>query len=293
MKRSWIEPTPLAAVYLTAALLWSTVAHASPQVERLEVSLWPDYDRPAVLVILRARLSPDTTLPTTLSLPMPSRAGRPHAVAKRAANGNLLTAQHAVVVEGDWTRVEITSDEPEIRLEYYIDFEETDPERRFIFAWPGGLDLNQVGFEVMQPRNASEVFISPEEGFQRSVTDGLTYQRREFGSQKSADTFFVGITYSRSGPALTASAPKPAQPGPSPQISQLLQLSQSSGLSAPSEPAQQTAASTAASETSNSSGNSGLLVALVVILFAALVGSWAYFLGRRSAGSSDRTGSPD
>ena len=142
---SIMVPIRCLAGAIAAALMWSSAAPAAIPLDRLEISLWPDYDRAAVLVIMRGQLSPTIPLPTTVSLPMPARAGSPHAVAKRTAEGNLLTAEYAVVGDADWASIEITSDLPEIRLEYYIDFDSSAPERRYVFSWPGGLGLDQVG----------------------------------------------------------------------------------------------------------------------------------------------------
>ena len=42
----------------------------------VEVSLWPEYDRPTVLVIYRITLSADTTLPVNLSVQIPGLGWR-------------------------------------------------------------------------------------------------------------------------------------------------------------------------------------------------------------------------
>ena len=42
----------------------SALAEEGPEIERLEVVLWPEYDRPAVLVFLRVQLAGGASLPT-------------------------------------------------------------------------------------------------------------------------------------------------------------------------------------------------------------------------------------
>ena len=46
----------------------------------LEVALWPEYDRPEVLVIYKAKLPADISLPVDVSLKIPAIAGEPFAV---------------------------------------------------------------------------------------------------------------------------------------------------------------------------------------------------------------------
>src|SRR3990172_8860380 len=61
----------LPAVLPTAA---PARAQAAPSIELLEIVLWPEYDRPAVLVIYRVTLSPDTAFPTQLTPPIPRKS---------------------------------------------------------------------------------------------------------------------------------------------------------------------------------------------------------------------------
>ena len=56
-------------------------AQRNQAIEWLEVVLWPEYDRHAILVVYRAKLVEDTILPAQVRLPMPAIAGEPFAVA--------------------------------------------------------------------------------------------------------------------------------------------------------------------------------------------------------------------
>ena len=44
------------------------------QLDTLTVELWPDYDRPAMLVILTGTLPESATLPATVTIPLPAGA---------------------------------------------------------------------------------------------------------------------------------------------------------------------------------------------------------------------------
>ena len=65
-----------------------------PTLTSAQVSLWPEYDKPSMLVIYRLTLPPQVSLPANLTVSIPSRVGKPNAVASRQANGTLLNAQY-------------------------------------------------------------------------------------------------------------------------------------------------------------------------------------------------------
>lgn len=43
-------------------------------IDSLTIEFWPDYDRASVLVLLTGALPADTTLPATVTLPIPETA---------------------------------------------------------------------------------------------------------------------------------------------------------------------------------------------------------------------------
>ena len=250
---------------LISIVLVSSVATAQTEsrLARLEVALWPEYDRAAVLVILKGWLVVDAALPTTVPLPMPARAGQPHAVAKKAADGRLLMAQHTVDVQGDWATVNVVTDGREVRLEYYVDLATTDPLRRVVFTWPGGLDVRQVSYEVMQPIAAEDLSVEPPPSRQSVGSDGLTYYMGELGPKTPLDTFTIGITYTKTTSALTAMALQPTAPAV--------------GQPPP-------AGARPAVTGSGSGGTNIWLVVLAMASGAALGGIWVFIVSKRRRG---------
>lgn len=190
----------------------SGTAQTESRLARLEIALWPEYDRAALLVILKGWLVADAALPTTVPLPMPARAGQPHAVATKSADGALLMAQYTVDVQGDWATVNVITDGREVRLEYYVDLATTDSLRRALFTWPGGLDVRQVSYEVMQPHGAADLSVQPPPSRQSVGSDGLTYYVGELGPKTPLDTFSIAITYTKTTSALTAMGLQPTAP---------------------------------------------------------------------------------
>ncbi len=77
-----LKPLLFSLLLLVSFVAAGAVAAQEPPTHLLSlaVELWPDYDRPAMLVLLTAELPPDVTLPATLTIPVPAEADI-HAVA--------------------------------------------------------------------------------------------------------------------------------------------------------------------------------------------------------------------
>lgn len=195
----------------------NAVDQGPPALARLEVALWPEYDRSKVLVMLRGWLAPGVSLPATVSLPIPAQVGKPHAVAKRGADRRLLVAPHTLDLGGESARVLLVTDMPEIRLEYYLDLKITDSQRQLLFEWPGGLEIQQLDFEVMQPVGSSELTITPAAAHHRIGRDGLTYHLGELGPIGAEEAFTIAATYTKESSELTASE-LPPLPGVPPSF---------------------------------------------------------------------------
>lgn len=212
---------PRAALLLVCLLLIPLVSSAqdasaptTPRLERLEISIWPEYDQPSVLVMLRGWLSPDTPLPTSVPLPIPAAAGSPSAVAKRFPGGGLLVAQSFLEPGEQMNTVHLSTDAPEIRLEYYVPLEISTEKRHYHFAWPGGLEINHVVFEVLQPIGATGFAVQPASGAPAMANDGLIYQREDLGPAAPDRTFTIEVEYNKTTPTLTASALVPTTQQP-------------------------------------------------------------------------------
>jgi hypothetical protein len=177
-----VNPAPAPALQTDAAL------------EELEVALWPEYDRPAVLVIYQARVDSTVELPATLELPIPAYVGEPHAVATRDPDGGLIDAPYRRRVEGAWATIQIETDRREIWLEYYDDLAFEGAVRRYNFTWPGGVAIETLKYEVQQPLFADEVIVSPD-GEAVEDADGRIYIRGDLGPQRLFSSEKIELEY--------------------------------------------------------------------------------------------------
>ncbi|MBN1536134.1 MAG: hypothetical protein JW908_05330 [Anaerolineales bacterium] len=185
----------------------SPTGHAQDGVgfSAVEVDIWPEYDRPGVLVIYRITLSPDIILPVDLSIIIPSEAGEPSALAVKEADGGLFNIAFTRQVSGEWSIVSFTVTMPEIQLEYYNPkLEKENTHRRFEFYWQGDYDVDELSIQVQQPVGASNMLIKPSLGDGVTSQDGLVYYTSQVGALTAGQTFTLTLEYEKSSDDLSA-----------------------------------------------------------------------------------------
>lgn len=193
----------LALLLLPAA----AVAQDDVRLSYLQVDLWPEYDHPEMLVIYRAQLAGDVSLPTDVTFRIPAAAGAPNAVAVRQPDGALLNAMYDQQDEGLWTYVTVTATAPEIQLEYYDpQIEKQASNRSFEFTWSGDYDIESMVIQVQQPVGASGMSIEPDLGEFNPGSDGLQYYIMDVGAPSAGDIVSVKVSYQKENDSLSIDA---------------------------------------------------------------------------------------
>ena len=171
----------------------------------LEVDLWPEYDRPDVLVIYKAKFSEGVSLPMDVTFKIPTIVGEPYAVAVRQMDGALLNATYERQVEGDWTLITITATMPEIQLEYYDpQIEMAGEKRNYSYVWPGDYAVDTMRIVVQQPLGANQMRVEPNLGsFMQYQGDPMQYYVMDVGSPKTGETVSVDLSYAKDSDALS------------------------------------------------------------------------------------------
>lgn len=200
--RKWVIPILL----ILMLLLPGIVRAQSPlTLATIEVDLWPEYDRPSMLVIYHLFLSPGTQLPATLTLRIPSKAGDPYNVAVREADGQLYNASFTRTVSGDWSMVTVTATALELQFEYYDpDLVKNGAQRSFSYEWQGDYAVSGMTIQVQQPVGASQMETTPSLGNGFSGEGGLTYYNAMVGAVPAGTKFQLSLSYQKSNDDLSA-----------------------------------------------------------------------------------------
>ncbi len=200
--RKWL----LAFLVILALMLPVGVRAQAPLVfSSLEIDIWPEFDKPSVLVIYKITLSSSTTYPASLSVPIPTAAGDPNAVAASQPDGSLINLDITRQVEGQWAFINFSTNTPEVQLEYYDPgLTKNGSARHFSYTWPGDYAVTQLSLQVQQPTGATNMSITPSQGTRSVGRDNLTYYNQDIGSVPAAQTFQITIDYQKSTDVLSA-----------------------------------------------------------------------------------------
>ena len=159
-----------------------TESNASAQsnglrITRLQLSVWPEYDDPRVLLIMRGELAPGIPFPTQVNLPVPPNAEIIGA-GMISELGELLLHPHRVVSGDTSQTLEITLPSRRFFAELYYDpFETSGDTKRFSYTFRAPYPIGQLDVDVQQPYTASDFVIKPPAMAQESEGRDTTYHR--------------------------------------------------------------------------------------------------------------------
>lgn len=178
----------------------------SPLLASLEIDVWPEFDRPSTLVILRAELAEDSVLPATISLRIPTSAGRPAAVASAPAGTAVLAnlGYDITDVQIDFTTVEFSTPDRFFQLEYYDGLQTDGPGRSYDYVWLGDLAVGQLVVQIQEPAGATDVSVQPELAGSGVGPEGLAFREADLGAFDAGQTVTMSVQYTKTDPRTSA-----------------------------------------------------------------------------------------
>ncbi len=215
--RRWHLFLAVIAVLAGTTLAAPVRAQQAVSLASLQISIWPEYDRPASLVILDGVVASGVALPAPLTVRMPAAAITPSAVATTGANGSLLQATYTTAADGEDIIIKFTTTSAAFRVEYY------DPglvvsgdTRSFAFRWKSDFAVAQASVRVQEPVGASSLTGQPALTPAGTGEFGLSYDTLNLGALPAGGIVSEDIRYTKSGSTLSVAAvappTAPAQP---------------------------------------------------------------------------------
>ncbi len=196
------------------ALVFPTLAQAQATItfDSLAVQLWPEFDQPKMLVLYDFRLSPDVTLPATVSLRIP--AGADLTAVAQDVNGGLVTVDSKTATDGDWLVVtlDVTANST-YRIEYYMPLDVTGRQRSYAFSWPGDYSVKAFSVLLQQPVDAAEMKTTPELKNTGVGDFNLAYFSSGTVEMPAGKNYLLELSYNKSSDTLSASSVNVQQPG--------------------------------------------------------------------------------
>ena len=200
-------------IVLVALLIALPVAAQSEVLflNRVQVDVWPDYDRASVLVLVTGELPAGTTVPGSVQFRIPAAAGEPNAVAQITDSGDMLNAPFQTQADGDATLVTVETSERNIRVEYYFPYNRNGDAVEFTYRWLGGVAADEFTVYFQEPTGAAAV--ATDSGFEDIgiQDDGHRYRRWPVGAVESDDTLAATFGYSAPLPSPTTTTLPPLE----------------------------------------------------------------------------------
>lgn len=235
------------------------LAQEPPVLATLQISLWPEFDRPDVLVIYRGLLAADTPLPVPVEIRIPAEVGDPTALAYVDAAGQRLNLVYTSRVEGEEQVVSFELPTLSFQLEYYDALPaDAAGQRTYTFDYQADYTIRELSVEVLAPPTARNFALEPPAD---SVVpeSGLNYHVAQVGALARDEARSWTFRYDKDNPDLT--------------ISILQQEQAPSALPTVAAPVE--------------GDNSTVLIFFVAFVALVAVGAVAFWLGRRTGSEAE------
>ena len=188
---------------------------ANPRLASLGIEIWPEYDRPAALVILRAALAEGVDLPAAVALRLPLASGGPSAVAYSAiSEGNLLNLDYERASAGEFVAITFAVPERYFHIEFYEPIATTPSARSYRYTWPGDLAADRVTVVVQEPAEANAISVEPNLGTFTTGQEGLRYRAAELGALEAGKPLPIVVRYTKLDMRPSAELMKTKRGGP-------------------------------------------------------------------------------
>ena len=183
---------------------------ADLRIARLQLSIWPEYDDPRVLLIIRGELAPGAAFPTQVTLPVPKGAELIGA-GMISELGELLLHPHRVIPGDASDSLEITLPSPGFFAELYFDpFEASGDAKRFGYTFEAPHPINQFDVDIQKPYTASEFSTEPPAMAQETEGRDTTYHRFAYRDVAAGQPTTFTVSYVKTDPQ--PSVPKAGSP---------------------------------------------------------------------------------
>lgn len=198
-------------IVLLVSLFAVTPSRAQSTVTNLEglsVDIWPDYDRPSVLILLTGIIPTGTTFPAQVVIPIPEDA-TVNAVARiDDSTGNMLTdIEYDDSIAGQIT---LTTSSPVFRVEYYVPYEAQGIDRTYSFSWRADTSVDEFLVNLQQPVAAANLTTDPGGATVVTGADGLRYSNFPVREVPAGQTYTLDISYEMPVSQLTVDLLQPA-----------------------------------------------------------------------------------
>lgn len=175
-------------------------AQSAVSFSSVDVSVWPEYDTPAVLVIYKIAFAPETSFPAEITLRLPATVQKPNAVAvgKTPETVSDKGVEYKFVPGAEFATLLIKAADPYIQMEYYDPgLEKTGDQRQYIYEWLGDFSVDSFRLELREPLRSSNLSVKPALTNTELDADGFQFSEWKMANLKTGQKLSFTISYQR------------------------------------------------------------------------------------------------
>jgi len=194
----------LLLIFMTMPVAAGLAQNPVPGIDSLGVEIWPDYDKPSVLVLLTGALPENTQLPATVALPLPENA-RINAVARiDSKSGNMIDD----IFSSPEPPGMVTFITPDLhfRVEYYFPYTVDQNRRSFDYTWLAAVTVNNFQLRVQRPTSAAAFSTEPATANVVRNADGFDYYSFASRAVPAGQSFSLQVNYEMATAQLSAAS---------------------------------------------------------------------------------------
>ncbi len=183
------------------------------RLSHLKISVWPEYDKPSVLVMYDGTLADASNLPHAISTLIPSHASLT-VTTWANADGSYAPEQPFQKTDlGDgYARVTFTVSTAQFHLEYYDDLLRGTPDKSMDFAFKAQSAVDQAEIDIQQPAQATNFTLNPP-AQSSHVDNGFNTYVLQYSNVAAGQILTSQVKYTKTDPhpsVLPTSAPASA-----------------------------------------------------------------------------------
>ena len=182
------------------------------KISVMDISVWPEYDQPGVLVQYQGNLAAkaDKTNPLQLSFFVPKGAGVGAACGIRSDGNHTSETWRESQADNDLTQITFKVTEPQFHVEYYYNPLPTTTDKKFSFAYTASLAADEVELDVQHPLKATNFALTPDAPDTHKDQEGFTYHAYTFKQVTTGQKLSAEVAYTKTDPKPSVSGNKPA-----------------------------------------------------------------------------------
>ena len=205
---------PIIAFILLSVAQLATAATAPPpsdaelSMSHLRLSIWPEYDDPRVLVMLRGEMTPSQAFPTHITLPLPKGA-EVIGAGMVSEFDELILHPHRVIAGDELDTLDLNLPGPRFFLEFYYNPLAPGAEQQFTYTLSLTYAIERLEVDIQQPRHAVNFVIEPQPMKQTTDDQGLRYDWFTYSNLQPHATTSFHLSYTKSAPGTSVAERQP------------------------------------------------------------------------------------